>query len=1233
MSARNGNAGGAWRVVLSTVLCAMWLMLPALARGQATTGTVTGTVKDTQGGVLPGASLVLISEGRGTRSAVVTTNGSGDYVFANLAPDTYAVEATMSGFKTFRRGGIAVSPGDRLTVPAIELTLGGASETVNVTAEAPLIQAQSGERSFTIATSAVENLPIASRSFTGLVGLAPGMNGTARLGGGGQNNATFDGIGIIDTGSNSIQLQMNVEAVAEVKVLTSGYQAEYGRSSGVQIAAVTKSGTNQFRGSVYGVRRDSDWNSNSWANIQNGSPKPVSKQTDWGYSIGGPVGRAGGDNKIFFFFTQELRPRTAGGDVTRFRVPTAAERQGNFSQSRNNDGAIYNLIRDASTGLTCSATDARGCFQDGGVIGKIPANRLYPIGMTALNYWPLPNTDAGYAGLNSYNYESIKPKVSSRGHQEAIRGDYQLSPGLRVSGKLLTQGNSLQPNNATVRFGTGATALIPGFNDMVDWVPVMTQWSGSVNYNLSPTAFLEVSYGGFWNQIATLPINDSSNKDKVGLGGFPMIFDNADLIDQRFYTYDILTQLQGRGLAPPYWVDGRIRVPPQFSWGNRIANSPPNVTDFGCCFTINLVNNASITKIAGRHTLKAGFFLDDSYKPQTAGSRAYRGIVDFGNSTNNPLDSTFGFANAALGIFTSYQQANKFIEGNYYYQSDEWYLQDNWKVTNRLTLDYGLRFVHQGQQYDRWGFASQFFENRWSPASAPALFEPRCATTVPCTGQNVRAFNPVTRQLLGAGSSSLVGSMVPGSGDLENGIVRSGVSPNVKENHLWPWLAYAPRLGAAYDLTGDQKFVVRGGFGVFYDRPTGNTMFATVSNPPASTTVTVNNGTLGDLRSGIQASAPPTMTMYDFDAKLPSSLQWNGGVQIALPWASALDVSYVGQHGYNLLGAVDINAPDFGAAYLPQNQNPTLAASSVPGANALPVNFYRPFQGLGAINRTLMVAYNDFHSLQTSWNRRFSRGISLTFNYTLSRNKGTDGNGLRITRKADGLVGLRDDYRQASYHTTGNDRTHVVRANFVWDLPDMAGQGALTRALAAAANDWQLSGVFSGGSGAPYNVGYSYAGGIGAQNLTGTPNYNARVVLTGDPGQGCSDDRTRQFKTSAFSGPQPNSLGLESGLNYMRGCSEALFDLALARNIRLGGGRTFQIRVEAYNVLNTVVFNARNATMNIASLATANVATNLPYDDAGNLIASRIVPSTSGFGVATGSVAARSAQLTLRFSF
>ena len=176
-----------------------------------------------------------------------------------------------------------------------------------------------------------------------------GGTNPARLGGAGTNNAMFDGVGIIDTGSNSIQLTMNMEAVSEVKVLTSNYQAEYGRSSGVQISAVTKSGTNQLRGSIYEVKRNSDWNANSWVNNSNGNAKTISKQDDWGYSIGGPVGKIGGRNKVFFFFSQEWRPRTIGGQVTHYRVPTAAERAGDFSQSRDNNGRVFQVVPVTAT--------------------------------------------------------------------------------------------------------------------------------------------------------------------------------------------------------------------------------------------------------------------------------------------------------------------------------------------------------------------------------------------------------------------------------------------------------------------------------------------------------------------------------------------------------------------------------------------------------------------------------------------------------------------------------------------------------------------------------------------------------------------------------------------------------------------------------------------------------------------------------------------------------------------
>src|SRR5437867_453579 len=245
------------------------LMLAPQASAQVTTGTVSGTVKDAQGGVIPGATVVLTSEGRGTQMAPVVTNETGDFVIPNVTADTYTVEVTMSSFKTLLRKGVRVSGGDRVALGTLVLDVGGARETVTVTAEAPLLQAQSGERSYVISSDQIESLPLSNRNFASLASLAPGVTGTTRLGGGGQTNFVMDGVSVVDTGNNSQMLQLNIEAVAEVKVLTANYQAEYGRSSGLQITAVTKSGTNRFRGSLYDVKRNSDWNANTWVNAKN----------------------------------------------------------------------------------------------------------------------------------------------------------------------------------------------------------------------------------------------------------------------------------------------------------------------------------------------------------------------------------------------------------------------------------------------------------------------------------------------------------------------------------------------------------------------------------------------------------------------------------------------------------------------------------------------------------------------------------------------------------------------------------------------------------------------------------------------------------------------------------------------------------------------------------------------------------------------------------------------------
>jgi len=230
------------------------------AAAQITTGSVSGVVRDAQGGVIPGATVVLISEARGTKSAPVVTNETGVYVFPNVTADTYTVEVTMDAFKTTRRPGVAVSGGDRVGVPPVVLETGALTETVNVVAEAAIIQTQSGERSFAVTSDEISHIPITHSNFTSLTALTPGVvasgasAGGTRLGGQGQNNIMMDGISAMDTGNNGQMLSMNIESIGEVKILTQGYQAEYGRSSGLQITAVTKGGSNRFSGSFKPTR-------------------------------------------------------------------------------------------------------------------------------------------------------------------------------------------------------------------------------------------------------------------------------------------------------------------------------------------------------------------------------------------------------------------------------------------------------------------------------------------------------------------------------------------------------------------------------------------------------------------------------------------------------------------------------------------------------------------------------------------------------------------------------------------------------------------------------------------------------------------------------------------------------------------------------------------------------------------------------------------------------------------
>jgi hypothetical protein len=875
----------AWVQSIATLLIVGAAALPASA--QVTTGNITGTVKDAQGGVVPGATVTLIDEARGTKLAPAVTNETGSFTFPNVTAATYTVEVTMSGFKTAQSKGIPVSGGDRVSVPAITLEIGGATEAVTVMAESPLIQAQSGERSFAVTTEQIENLPVNHGNFLSLVQLTPGVDGTTRVGGVGQNNIMMDGISAMDTGNNGQMIPMNIESIAEVKILTQGYQAEYGRSSGLQITTVSKSGTNRFRGGAYSLQTNSDWNTNTKTRVMNGDPKPTAKSKTYGYSIGGPVGRPGGSNKLFFFYSHEYRPTANpinSGNPIRFRVPTALERAGDFSQTLDNNGALFNFIKDPSITGTCSATNQTACFADGGVLGKIPANRTYAVGLAILNRYPLPNRTQT-PGSN-YNYElggtgsTPLPIVDQLRQQPAIRLDYQLSPKMRVTG---TYGGDRQRVLTT-------PGQIPGFTDVLFPYPYITKYSVTANYMLTPTTFIEGTYGFIRNELVGgnengILMNESANRLNQ-LAAFPLLFPDAGIIPKESYAFEVLEDTK-----PPFWDGTKVNLPPTFSWGGRVGAGPPNQRYPGW-LNINRTQDVaiSLTKIAGRHSLKAGFYNNHSFKAQNVQNTLWQGAVEFDNDSNNALDTQFGYSNAAVGVFRRYQQASTFVEGSMIYNNTEAYIQDNWKVNSRLTLDLGVRFTRQQPQHDQFQQMSNFFPSEWKQSASTVLYVAGCSTGTVCASGNARnAMNPITGQILvlpgAANSAAAIGTPVPGIGIPLQGVRRAGDGIS-KYGYTWPTLVVGPRFGAAYDITGKQTMIFRGGGGIFYDRPEGNTVFSNPGNPPMSTTVDLRTGQFQNLNPGASFLPVPSMSIMQYDAKVLASAQWEAGIQKTLPWAS-----------------------------------------------------------------------------------------------------------------------------------------------------------------------------------------------------------------------------------------------------------------------------------------------------------------------------------------------------------
>jgi len=764
------------------------------------------------------------------------------------------------------------------------------------------------------------------------------------------------------------------------------------------------------------------------------------------------------------------------------------------------------------------------------VVGRIPQNRLYAPGLAILSLYP----EANSTGDPTYNFTSQEP-ADQPVNQFSGRLDYHISDTWRVMGRYM---KNTDPNwqPLGVAWACGGNVPMDGYRHLPGY-----NWMVSLNGSINPSTYFEAQVGSAHNyqEIGSdNPLLQTANNPLIQQ--FPLLFPEAST--------------------------GYI---PRFNWNGKIGNGASYFTQQAPFVNWNTTIDGilNITKVASSHVIKGGLYFQQSKKPQSPFA-SFNGQISFQDSTGSPYDTGHPYANAAIGAYNTFQQASRYAYPMYKYVNFEGYIQDNWKASRRLTLDYGVRFYMMTPQDDaETKQLSNFFPDQWSAANAPRLYAPACVGGYPCDSSR-RAIDPA---LLEAGVSptmantidgSLIGRLVPNSGDPYNGSAEATTQNMFSGNAF----RVSPRFGFTYDLNGRQTAILRGAFGIFYDRPQGNTRFNMVGNPPGSENVTLNNGLVSDLANATLPLAGPSGSQpSEYDFTPPISYAWNVGGQFRIGSGFVLDVSYVGSKFDKLLGQVQINAIPYGALYAPGNQDPTRTPSAQLGNTALPTDLLRPYRGYGNIQMWESVAESNYHALQTSLTRRFDNGLMVGVNYTFSKTLGTgssDYSGMRI----DGLD------REYNYGILASDQPHNFVANVVYQLPKFTESGALGVLL----NGWQISGIYNWASGYPFQITYNFLDGTNNAVITGS-NQGARVVQLSDPGSGSSSDPYQQYDPTAFGPPSPGSIGAESSLFLMHQGPVNNLDLSVSKSFQLVGRSKLELRVDAFNALNHMqVFGTNN---------------------------------------------------------
>ena len=1028
------------------MFCALFLAFSLHAFGQE--ATIVGTVSDPSGAALPNVAITITSVETGTvRSSV--TNDTGQYVAPGLPIGHYNVSAKAAGFSVAETNGIVLNVNDRTRVD-FTMKVGKVQEQVTVEANAVAVQTDTGEQSTVITGQQVSQLGTNGRSVYTLFALAPGassvqgdliiptaVSGDSNVSINGQraghNIQLLDGGENLDRGGSSASVMPSLDAIAEFTNMTSNYSAEYGLSSAATITTAIKSGTKQFHASAWWFGRNDALDARNYFN-----PAPATvaelRFNVYGFNAGGQV-PLWKEHPTFFFYNMEWRSIVQGG-LTNQTVPLASEYPDAGGAGtgvvvpttlpNGNPSIITVPVGIANLGANCP----------GGVPPAAPGqpfpNNTIPDCMLdgnaeallAAGIFPKPTSGAQFIGGNN------SPTTV---REEIARVDHQFTGKFSVFGHWVSEQTSQT-------YGTTQ------WSD--DNVPTVSDIFGNPSYSavvhatyvISPTLLNEVAFNYNGNRINITPQGVFKNPTTNPFS-FNRLFTGPN-IDQRL---------------PGIYLNGSTTTTYTSNWTpwTNAAND------------YQLRDDVSWTR--GAHQLKFGFSWALYKKVQTYFADTQGTFRFNGGFTGND------YADFVLGEGAQYEEDAIQSAGHWNNVSTAAYIQDDWRVNHRLTLNLGLRWDGAPHTYEANQQSANFYPNLYSQADRATFWNDGSGNICGANSSSLVCPAGSSPGLVTSSNPILAGLQFYGNGIGIGGV--GGIPKGLVTNH---WKNFGPRFGFAYDLTGQGKTVVRGGFAIMFDRIQGNDMYNGATNTPFDASPTLHNVSLSNpglnILNGNTISAadlpvlPVGITGIDSaNSKLPTSYQYSLGVQQALGRSTVLSMSYVGSQARHLNDYRAINLPDIADLAGPNGLVATKGVScglqSCPGGlNTDPTLTY---PGFGGIRMAENEANSRYNSLQVDVRANMTHRLQLQFGYTYSKAiDATTSNG-----SGGDLNNVTNPYASWRYDSGPSlfDRTNIAFTNFVYQIPLF--NNADNHFLRAAAGGWSLSGIVTMESGAPINLG------------------------------------------------------------------------------------------------------------------------------------------------------------------